>query len=450
MTASMQKHAKRLCAALIAIALAACTITPPPKSVESRPPAAVEQRDARSVQGARRAAHLRAQSVARAEGHAAGDAALVRRGLVHRRSQRARGRIVRVPHQRRRRSRSHRARVAAPRVAVARTARAACSTAAAGSNSSKAGCSTTTASSSCRRRTRRKRRPSIRPFRPGCRRATHDRYNFRHPQPAPSGTACRALIRPLRARASGRTPRGSARSEPRHHVHAVRQARCHSYKASRDTRAEHPATTTTETPCPQHRFPPHAPNDGKNSSFARDFRELHRHRHRVLRFLRLRHRRRARDRPGVLPARLARGAGAVGVRHVRHRVHRAADRLVHLRPFRRPHRPQIDARRVAARDGRLDDADRLRPRLRFDRQPGARAALHPALRARHRSRRRMGRRGAPRDRIRAARQARLVRHVPATRAVDRFPGVERPVLRPRALALRRTVPQLGLARAVSS
>ncbi|SAL26123.1 cell envelope biogenesis protein TonB [Caballeronia terrestris] len=41
MTASMQEHAQRLSAALIAIALAACTITPPPKSVESRPPAAV-------------------------------------------------------------------------------------------------------------------------------------------------------------------------------------------------------------------------------------------------------------------------------------------------------------------------------------------------------------------------------------------------------------------------
>src|ERR1700712_1017300 len=41
MTASIKKHAKRLCAALLAIAAAACTITPPPKSVESRPPAAV-------------------------------------------------------------------------------------------------------------------------------------------------------------------------------------------------------------------------------------------------------------------------------------------------------------------------------------------------------------------------------------------------------------------------
>ena len=62
-------------------------------------------------------------------------------------------------------------------------------------------------------------------------------------------------------------------------------------------------------------------------------------------------------------------------RHVRHRLPRAADRLVPVRPFRRPHRAQIDARRLAAGDGRGDDADRLRCRPTRRRQPRAECAL---------------------------------------------------------------------------
>ena len=60
----------------------------------------------------------------------------------------------------------------------------------------------------------------------------------------------------------------------------------------------------------------------------------------------------------VLPAvRSAHGdAGVAG--DLRHRVPRAADRLGAVRPLRRPHRPQDDARRGAADDGHLDGGDR--------------------------------------------------------------------------------------------
>ena len=42
------------------------------------------------------------------------------------------------------------------------------------------------------------------------------------------------------------------------------------------------------------------------------------------------------------------GRHAEGVRHLRGRVCRAADRRRDLRPLRRPHRPQVDADRDAA------------------------------------------------------------------------------------------------------
>jgi len=185
-----------------------------------------------------------------------------------------------------------------------------------------------------------------------------------------------------------------------------------------------------------------------NQQLADHLRQLHRHSDRVLRFLRLCDSRRARYRPGVLSAWLGDRAGAVGVRHVRHRVRRAADRLVSVRSLRRPHRPQIDPRRLVAGDGRLDHADRFRTRLRLDRQPRVDPAVRPALWPGDRPGRRMGRRRAARHRKRPRRQAWLVRHVPAAWTVDRFSGVQRPVLRPRTVALGRAVPQLGLARAV--
>ncbi len=57
--------------------------------------------------------------------------------------------------------------------------------------------------------------------------------------------------------------------------------------------------------------------------------------------------------PVFFPHSFACRAGLVGVRHVWHRVHCATDRLVHLRPFWQPYRAEIDARCVAARDGRV-------------------------------------------------------------------------------------------------
>ena len=43
--------------------------------------------------------------------------------------------------------------------------------------------------------------------------------------------------------------------------------------------------------------------------------------------------------PVFFPHSSADGSGLVGLRHVRHRIHRAADRLVPVRPLRRPDRP---------------------------------------------------------------------------------------------------------------
>ena len=60
-----------------------------------------------------------------------------------------------------------------------------------------------------------------------------------------------------------------------------------------------------------------------------------------------------------------------------HRVRGAADRLGALRPLRRPHRPQDDARRRAADDGRLDGGDRRAADLR--RRIGVAAPLLLAL-----------------------------------------------------------------------
>ena len=63
--------------------------------------------------------------------------------------------------------------------------------------------------------------------------------------------------------------------------------------------------------------------------------------------------------------------------------------------------------------------------LRHDRRRGAAAARALPLRPGPRSRRRVGRRGAARDRERAARQARVVRHVPAARRAARLPLLRR-------------------------
>ncbi len=142
-------------------------------------------------------------------------------------------------------------------------------------------------------------------------------------------------------------------------------------------------------------------------------RQLDRHDDRVLRLLHLRHRGRARlpeavlpvHRPGVSHARLA--------RHLRRGVLRPANRLGVLRSLRRSHRAQDHPRRRPADDGRVDGGDRAAADVRVDRDRRAAAARAVPLRTGARARWRVGRSGAARHRECAARQARLVRHVPA-------------------------------------
>ena len=57
-----------------------------------------------------------------------------------------------------------------------------------------------------------------------------------------------------------------------------------------------------------------------------------------------------------------------GVRHVCGRLRRPAARRRRLRSLRRPHRPQVDARAVAADHGRRDVPDRLPADARVDRR----------------------------------------------------------------------------------
>lgn len=80
-------------------------------------------------------------------------------------------------------------------------------------------------------------------------------------------------------------------------------------------------------------------------------RQLHRHRHRVLRFLRLCHCRRPGDRSGILPADIRHRADAQRLPHLRHRLPRPSAGLGAVRPLRRPHRAQVDPGRLAAADG---------------------------------------------------------------------------------------------------
>ena len=98
--------------------------------------------------------------------------------------------------------------------------------------------------------------------------------------------------------------------------------------------------------------------------------------------------------------------------------------------------------------GAVDGDDRPAADLRDDRPRRAAAARDLPLRPGPRARRRVGRRGAARGRERAARQARVVRHVPAARRADRVPLLRRHL--PAALrdADRRAVLRLRLAPAV--
>ena len=108
-----------------------------------------------------------------------------------------------------------------------------------------------------------------------------------------------------------------------------------------------------------------------------------------------------------------------------HRVSRAAHRLGAVRPLRRSHRPQDDARGRAADDGGVDGVDRPAADVQLDRHRGAAAARAVPIRPGPRARRRMGRRGAAGGRERAAGQARVVRDVSAARRADRLRAVGR-------------------------
>ena len=153
--------------------------------------------------------------------------------------------------------------------------------------------------------------------------------------------------------------------------------------------------------------------------------------------------------PLFFPAVVAVGAAARGLCELRRRVLRAAARRQRVRPLRRPHRPQVDARGLAAVDGRLDHGDRVPAHLRHRGLAGADAAVPAALRPGLRPGRRVGRRGAAGGGERAAGLSRALRHVPAARRAGGLHRGQRrvPAARPRADA--RAVSSLGLAPAVS-
>ncbi len=147
------------------------------------------------------------------------------------------------------------------------------------------------------------------------------------------------------------------------------------------------------------------------------------------------------DRSGVSHARLS--------RDVRHRLHRAADWVGAVRPLRRSHRPQDDAGGGAADDGDFDRADWRPADLPDHRHCRAVAAVAVPIRPGHRPGRRVGRRRAARHRERAAREARVVRHVPAAWRANRVRVLWQRVSAADLDADRRAVLQLRLAHSVS-
>ncbi len=95
----------------------------------------------------------------------------------------------------------------------------------------------------------------------------------------------------------------------------------------------------------------------------------------------------------LLPGQFARRAADGELCEFRPRLSRAPARRSHLRPLRRPYRPQVDARRLAHADGRIDLPDRLPAHACPDRVGSTTPALRAARGTRPRSRRRMGRCG---------------------------------------------------------
>ncbi len=123
-----------------------------------------------------------------------------------------------------------------------------------------------------------------------------------------------------------------------------------------------PPTLTSTAPT-RHPSDPADPAEGRARLRGR------RH-HRVVRLLPLRHRRRPGLRQAVLQRPRRTGRAVRGVRHVRGRVPRAADRRADLRPLRRPDRPQEDADPHAADHGRRHRGDRAAAVVRRDRRVG--------------------------------------------------------------------------------
>ena len=176
--------------------------------------------------------------------------------------------------------------------------------------------------------------------------------------------------------------------------------------------------------------------------------QRHRHHHRVVRLLHLRHRRGHRLRAAVLSPGVRAGRHAGGVCHVRHRLHRPPARRRGDGPLRRPARPQVHAGVVADADGAGDARHRPAPHLRGHRRVGAGAARRAAVRPGLRAGRRMGRRRADVGGARAAGPARPVRQLRGAGAADRHHRVEPGV--PGRLDGRgaRRVRRVGVARAV--
>ena len=142
------------------------------------------------------------------------------------------------------------------------------------------------------------------------------------------------------------------------------------------------------------------------------------------------------------------GRDAAGVRHLCRRLCRAAGRGGVVRPLRRPDRPQGDADRDTAADRAVDLRGRLRAGLRHDRHLGRghpdRAALHPG----HGDRRRVGRRDPDRDGMGEDQQASRLHHLLAAMGRPRWAVLREHGGAGIQLDLGRSVPYLGLARAV--
>ena len=132
-------------------------------------------------------------------------------------------------------------------------------------------------------------------------------------------------------------------------------------------------------------------------------------------------------------------------RDVCDRLPRAADRLGALRPLRRSHRPQDDARGGASDDGHLDRRDRCASDVCEHRRRGAAAAGDLPVRAGAGPRRRVGRGSASRHRERSSGQARVVRDVPAARRAGRVLLFGHGVPGALSVAHRRTVLQFRMA-----